>query len=29
MPDVGLAEAPVRHPAFVIHGFASVPLALG
>jgi cytochrome P450 len=28
MPDVVPAEPPVRHPAFVIHGFQSVPLTV-
>jgi cytochrome P450 len=29
MPGVALVAEPVRHPAFVIHGFQSVPLAVG
>jgi cytochrome P450 len=29
MPRLALAGRPVRHPAFVIHGFQSVPLAVG
>lgn len=29
IPGIALAEQPVRHPAFVIHGFQAVPLAVG
>jgi hypothetical protein len=29
MPGIALVEQPMRHPAFVIHGFQAVSLAVG